>query len=392
MITLFHQCGHNAIWNINSYQEDGCGSGLILSPIHQTRETIDKLDPSIRAQSIFDPQYYLPNSQKAKFKTYDFFPEVISNGFATTDFSLMALDSAKRCVDFQLEQEFQRLIIPARHYSDMVPDYTEKQDVYTVHPFLKAIDSSGYKGKVFLTLPVTRAMLMHERYRTDLLNWVTSYPRIDGVYLLVEDDRTSKQIQDFEYLKEYLTAIKELTDAGLLVTIGHCNTEGLLFTLIENCEITFGAYENTRIFSIDKFVVTDEERRGPRARIYLPGLFNWIRFSQAKQIRSDLTTVWDKIHFETDYADTVLSAAGEPHFNNPNLYKHFFLSYQEQVNRLSKLSQVDRYKAIRGWLQTADELYEEISDRPIDLDKHGKGEHIQPWLDAINWYYASFIK
>jgi len=390
-IKLFHQCGHNTNWNKESFLDDDCGDGLILSPVHQNKSNIENMSSDIKNVSFFDPQYYLPSSQKKKLKTYEFFPESISNGFATVDFTMHSLESAKQCLDFQIEQGFERLVIPARHFSEMEPDYTIKQDVYTVHPFLKAIDDIGTDKKIFLTVPLTAAMLTHEGYRTNILNWVTSYPRIDGVYLLVEDSRATKQIQDASYLKQYLKAVKELSDAGLVVTVGHTNTEGLLFSLIEDCEISFGAYENTRIFSVDKFVVSDEERRGPKARMYLPGLFNWIHFSHAKQIKEELPGVWGKIYSETSYAEDVLAAAAEPYFNQPALYKHYFMAFQEQIDELSDLSITDRYHWLRNNLLEAEKLYDEISRWPLDLDRHGKGEHINPWLDAINWYFREYL-
>jgi len=390
-IKLFHQCGHNAVWNRESFVDDDCGDGLILSPVHQNKNSIESLPDEVKVSSFFDPQFYLPNSQKPKLATYDFFPEVISDGFATADFALRALDAARKCVDFQAENDFCRMVIPARHFADMLPDYTDRQDAYAVHPFLQVIDERQYEGDVFLTVPMTRAMVTHEGYRSGLLNWITSYPELSGVYLLVEDNRTTKQIQDADFLMAYMKTVRELVDVGLKVTVGHANTEGLLLTLIEGCEITFGAYENTRIFSIDKFVVTDEERRGPKARLYIAGLLNWLQYSQAKQVQAEMSELWGAVYNPTTYGDGALAAAREPHFGNPSLYKHFFLNYEEQVRALESLDANGRWELLRGWLLSARDLYDEISGFPIDLDKHGAGDHIQPWLDAVNWYKRTYL-
>jgi hypothetical protein len=390
-INLFHQCGHNTVWNKDSLQRDLCGNGLILSPIHQAKDAVESMDLELRQQSFFDPQFYLPSSQKVKLKTYDFFPETISKGFSTVDFTMLALEAARQCVQFQVNQQFNRVIIPARYFADMVPDYCEKQDIYTVHPFLQAIEESGYDGDVILTLPLTQGMIKHEGYRTNILNWVTKYPRINGVYILMDAQSKTKQIQDFELLKAYLCMVKELADVGLKVTIGHANTEGLLFSLIDGTELTFGAYENTRMFSIDKFVVVDEERRGPRARLYLPGLYNWILYSDAQQIRAGLPEIWSEVYWETPYGNQALDVAAEPSFNYPGLYKHFFISYQSQVDQLSELTISERYRFLRERLNQAGSFYQQIKDWPLDLERHGNGDHIKPWLDAINWFYREFI-
>lgn len=390
-INLFHQCGHNAVWNRESLTKDGCGSGLIVSPVHQNRASVEKLSDNVRSHSFFDPQFYLPNSQKPKLASYDFFPEVISNGFATADFALRALDAANRCVAFQVDNGFLRVVIPARHFGEMYPDYTDRQDAYAVHPFLQAISEQRVTLPIYLTVPVTKAMLLHAGYRAMLLNWITSYPELAGVYLLVEDERPTKQIQELEFLKAYLTTVTELVQAGLIVTLGHANTEGLLFTLVEGCELTFGAYENTRMFSIDKFVVTDEERRGPKARLYVAGLVNWIQYSQAKQLRDEMPDLWRSVYDPTTYGNRALAAAAEPHFGYPGLYKHFFLNYDRQVATLGGMSVADRYTALRQLLLSARDRYEEIQDFPIDLERHGAGNHIQPWLDLANWYHRTYL-
>lgn len=100
-VRFYHQVGHCSTWNLESFAADGCGDGLILSPVHQNRLSVERLHEDIQRQSLFDPQYYLPNSTKAKLATYDFFPEQISNGFSTANFPLVSRDSAERCVAFQ---------------------------------------------------------------------------------------------------------------------------------------------------------------------------------------------------------------------------------------------------------------------------------------------------
>ena len=41
---VYHQVGHNSNWNVESFEKDGCGDGLILSPVHQAPSMIDRLD------------------------------------------------------------------------------------------------------------------------------------------------------------------------------------------------------------------------------------------------------------------------------------------------------------------------------------------------------------
>jgi serine/threonine protein kinase len=392
-IKLYHQCGHNTSWNVASHTEDSCGDGLILSPVHRKKSEIENMDANLKARSIFDPQYYLPNSQKLKIKTYPFFPEIIADGFATQDFSLVALDSARGCIAFQVEQGFEKVVIPARYFEQMDPKYTEKQSSFTLHPFLKAAQEVKLNKPLIMTLPLTAHMIKSPEYRVKILNWITKYPEISGVYLFASSENDElKQIQSEPFLSSYLDFLKEIRDADLEVIIGYCNTEGLLYSMIEGCDITFGTFENTRSFSIDKFVINEDEKRGPAPRIYLPGLLNWVRFSQAVIIKRDAPELWKKAYIPTTYGDTKLEAAVEPHFSQPELYRHHCVTYANQVKELALLTPIQRYETLRAWIKNAMELNEAIADIPFDLEKHGRGDHLQAWLDAANSFYKRHLK
>lgn len=392
MLKLYHQVGHNSNWNIDSFTDDICGDGLILSPVHQSIEVIDQLEESVKRKSVFDPQYYLPNSQKRKLASYPFFPEIISSGFSTHDFPLVALESARKCVAFQVDQGFEKIIIPTRYIDQLATNYIEQQEEYSVHPFLTAIEEIGGDKPIFLTLSLTSHMVIDAGFRTRLLNWVTSFPDISGIYILVSHERQTKQIQDGNFLFSYLEFLSALASTGLGLIIGHTNTESLLYSLIDGATLTFGSFENTRIFSIDKFLETEEERRGPKARIYVPGLLNWIQYGHAVDVRNASPDLWSRVYTPTKYGDQELVRATEPHFSQPGLYKHHFLCFSEQIRKLSELDVAGRYNIVRAWIMEAIGNHQAVARLPIDLDSHGNGEHLQPWLDCLNRYYRQYIR
>lgn len=391
MLSLYHQVGHNANWNISSLEDDGCGDGLILSPVHQPSNKINTLSSKTKNRSFLDPQFYLPNSQKKKLHTYEFFPEVISGGFKTIDFAAHATEAAKLCVDYQITNGFDRIIIPARYFDQMDPSYTDKQEAYTLNPFLEYLGSLSVDKPIFFTLPLTSHMVSNSKYRESLLNWLCKFPEINGVYTFVADERSTKQVQDSNYLYDYLSFLHELREADFELAIGYQNTEALLFSLLGDCAITMGSFENTRMFSIDKFLVSDDERRGPKARIYLPGLLNWVQIGQAKQIMNDFPDLWERVYMPTSYADTVLASTVDPTFNQAPLYKHFFSNFNDQISSLKPLSVHDRFKTIKESINAAMKNYNDIESNIFDFEKHASSDHLQPWLDTINKYYRDFI-
>lgn len=377
---LLHQVGHNSKWNVESFENDGCGDGLILSPLHQAKGTVEKLTAEARAASIFDPQFYLPNSRKTKLLSYPFFPEQVDGGFQTSNFLAHVPEVAKSCIDFQVAQGFRKVVVPTRYINQMYPSYFAQQNQFTVDAFME------YAGNrpLCLSVALTAPMIQDAEWRERVLNWITSFPDVDEVYIMYEHERSTKQVGDAKFLVDCMTFCSDIMNTGLTVTLGYTNTEGLLYTAAGDLTITMGAFENTRIFSVDKFLESEGERRGPKARIYLPGLFNWVQFEDAKRIRSGAPEVWKQVYESTEWAEDALRREVEPTFNQSPLYKHYFRNMQDHIDELRPLKASDRRKLLLSKIASAIEAYRELNHLGIGLEKHGQGNHLVEWQNALN--------
>jgi len=381
---ILHQAGHNTSWNLESFQNENCGDGIIFSPVHYSMERLTKIDSKVKKVSLFDPQFYIPDSQKVKLHSYEFFPEKITNGFSTTDFEGVAHKSAAMCLDFQLENDFESIVVPARYFPELVSDYIEKQRAFTVEPFLAELEKRKIKKKVLLSLPVTTAMTQDKGYRQQILNWITSYPEISGVYLLTEIGETTKQICTPEKLQTQVDFIRDLQGANLHVIAGYCNTESVILTLLEPYAVTIGAYENTRTFSIDKFLEEESDKRGPAPRLYFPKLLNWMRYDTAIEIKDDHPDIWKKIYVPTIHSETIFKT-GRPHFTKPELYKHHFQLISEQLRDLSKKELGGRVEAVKEIISGAKSLYQEIEASGVMyFDRNCSGDHLPIWNRVVN--------
>jgi hypothetical protein len=377
---IYQQAGHNTVWNIDSFQDDSACDGIIFSPVHMPSSKLDKVSLSTKRSSLFDPQFYVPDSQKTKLHTYNFFPEKLMAGFKTKDFYVVAHESARLCLDYQLGNDFRALVIPSRYYTDMVSDYIGKQKAFSVEPFLSEVSKQKVDKEIYLTLPLTIGMLQDDQFRTEILNWVTSYPEIDGIYLLISFNEPSKQLKDYDKLTSYVSFVNNLTGTGLKVICGYCNTEGVVLASLEIEAITVGAYENTRGFSIDKFLDDDQIKRGPAPRIYFPKLLNWIRYDTAIEIKEDHPSVWASIYTETVYTEKIFETKQRPNFNNPNLYKaHFLLKSALYKDILTHAGQ-ERIDYTAKLIKQASEMYVEMENGGvIFFDANCKGEHLPIW-------------
>lgn len=381
---LYHQAGFRTNWNIESFEKDEVGDGIIFSPVHTSKENIEKLPTEIKTCSLFDPQFYIPDSQKSRLQSYDFFPEVISNGFSTRDFEADAHKAASLCIDFQLNNDFESIIIPTRYFSDVKSNYTELQTQFTVLPFLSELKRRQVEKDIFLTIPIVHSINLDEGFKTQLLNWVTSFPQITGVYLMCTHNESSKQIVDFNKLYGYIDLITKLRKANLKALIGYSNTEALLFTAMDPYGVTVGAYENTRMFSVDKFLESETEKRGPKPRLYIPKLLNWIRLSTLTEIKSDHPEIWEEIYSPTKYSEAFLKKA-KPHFANPESYKHYFKTFNEQFNNLEQCPKDERIERLSNSVTEALRLYEKIEDKGVAFfNIDCRKDHLLTWNRVLN--------
>lgn len=382
-VYVYHQVGHNSNWNVDSFEKDGCGDGLILSPVHQAPSVIERLSEATRSASIFDPQFYVPSSQKPKLLQYDFFPESVStSGFATVTFESLVKDAAEKCISFQREMGFRRLAVPTRFLDQMYSNYVDRQRAFSVDAFMENVGSTE---EVCLILAVTGAMIEDEGFRTRLLSWITAYPNVMELCLNYFVPRDTKQICDPNFLIACHRLGQEMKGIGLDLTWGHQNTEALLMTAQGQVGVSIGSFENTRIFSTDKFIVTDEDRRGPKARVYVKGLLNWIQFEQAKEIRTKLPALWSKVFESTQYSEEAFAQTLEPTFNQSPLYKHYFLNMSSEIESVAKIPVVDRKKYLRDRIEYAQVAYAQIG-KSMQLERHGQGLHLEHWLKAVDQF------
>jgi hypothetical protein len=378
-LQLLHQVGHNSNWNVDSFERDKCGDGLILSPLHQNLPTVERLSPSTRAASIFDPQFYLPSSRKPKLHTYPFFPEAVDGGFQTSTFTTHAAGVAEACIGFQRDLGFRTIVVPTRFIDQMYSDYVDRQRRFIVDAFMEAAGTQT----VCLSVAVTAAMIEDEGFRTRLLNWITSYPNVEEVYLMYQHERDTKQVQDARFLNACISFFREIVGSGLRLIVGYTNVEGLLFATAADLTVTMGAFENTRIFSVDKFLESEGERRGPKARIYVAGLLNWIQLQDAKTIQRRSPGIWNAIYEPTEWADQALILPVEPTFNQPQLYKHFFKNINDHIARMKPLTLSERRVELINRLSHAKTCYSQLAAAGIELERHGRNGHVDPWLSVL---------
>lgn len=383
-LEIYHQCGNNTKWNIESMMEDRIGNGLILSPSDMKKEDIEKLDLQIKEISMFDSQFYLPRSNRAKLKTYEFFPgKCLEEGYNTKDYEEIAYKNAEECVKFQLENEFKNIIIPTVYKEEYTKDYFEELRNVYVLPFIEKIKELGTDKKVYLTVIVKDSYLKDETIEKELLSFCTNFQNIDGIYLIPIHKETNKRIKDEEYLFKLMRFIDILRKNDLLVHLGYADIEGFLLSISGITSLSIGTYENTKCFGIDKFIKTEGAKQGPIPRIFSANLLQSIEYRFLPSLKM-LYDKYDILFDDTKYKVEMFTPTFKWHFTKPQIYKHYFISYSNLLLQLPEDYQ-EKYNFVLDKIKQAMVYFKEISEEVL-LDEKNDGEHLVHWINAMRMF------
>lgn len=382
MSKIFHQAGHNTKWNLDSFRNEDVGQGIIFSPVNVPCDSMRGYSDEVIKASFVDPQLYLPHDSKGKLGTYDYFPESFSPNWRTIDYNEIAAEAAERCFHFQEEMEFGYRVIPSRHVRDLTANTFKVASDTLVEPFLRAWRSSS-AAPVLMTVIVKRMQVMDAQQRSELLNWMTSFYDLRGIYLIFESDHTYKQIKDSEYLAGCMDLIRSIRHAGMEVHVGYVNAEAMLFAAAGATSISVGSYENLRKFKVSRFESVEKQGRGPNPRLYVPKLYQWIEYGYVGALNR-LYPDWNHIQEYTMYHLTMFTPQFKWHFAKPELYKHYFICVKRQIDAMFESGDPLQYL-----YQDAIEAlgrFGQIRDSGVVLDGDSDGSHLTHWINAINMF------
>jgi len=328
---------------------------------------------------------YLPYDCKSKLSTYNYFPANLVESFKTPDFDSVKHIIAEKCIELQIENDFEYLVIPTRYYEIEPSTYLKEFQDYIIDPFNKAISKVDSDKKRLVTSIVNETTLKDEVKRSAFLDWITGIPEIDGVYLIFENKSNSKQIKDADYLSEVLYVINALRMNELEVHVGYTNAEGILYSLVFPNSVSFGSYENLRRFGISRFTTQQRAvQQGPNARLYSAKLLQWIEYTYISAIQR-LYSRWNEVFADSKYKPLIFTPEFNWHFQKPELYKHFFIEFSNQVKKLPN-DYDNRKKSLIELFKGAMQTFLEIGEAGIYLDPNSDGSHLYHWLTSINLF------
>jgi len=381
---IYHQAGHNLTWNIDSLNNDLAGNGLIFSPINTTYKNLKKIAPSILENSFFDPQIYFINDNKGKLNSYPYYPKNFKNDIETDDLEDNCNLIAEKCISIQSELNFEYIVIPTRYYESISPKNFNNQLKYFTIPFVEFCKMNDINKKILQTIIVKKEQLTDKEKTVDLLNFLTSLNDVSGFYLIFEHNSASKQLKEIGQLFAALKIINILKINDFEVHIGYCNTEGIIYSILKPDSISMGAYENLRLFNINRFITPEEKTRlgPPNVRLYSAQLYQFIDngyISAMKILTPDLV---DTVFPESKYKHSMFDNSYKWHFTKKDAYMHYFIEYSKQLEELSNKN----ITFLKKEIQHAMKIFDKIQQKGIALDGNSDGSHLSYWLTLLNMW------
>ena len=384
-VKVYHQCGHNDVWNFDIFNNDNIGDGMIFAPKMAKANKIKTFDSNINETSFFDPQFYFPRSKIKKFEEFDFFPNIISDGYNTVNYEELCYESANKCVKFQIEQDYKFIVIPTVVYDETPQEYLYMLRSLYIEPFISEINKQNINNKkVLVTVVIKDSQIADENFINDMLNLITGYNEIDGVYL-VPSFKGGKRLKDIDYIFNLLKIVNIFKKNDLYVHLAYVDIEGIIFTLANIDSVSIGTYENVRRFNLDNFKERENENnfRHPNKRIYSNKLYQFIDTNYIGALKE--LEIFNTLFDENKYVNYQIASEKNWHFKNPEVYKHYLFSIYNQYIKLP-LSYEERYDFILSELKNAININNTIEEEGILLDNNSNGDHLYKWCTAINQY------
>lgn len=381
---VYHQTGHGFKWNIDSYN-DGVGDGLIFSPINIDADKLsNNIDPKIKEKSFLDPQLYLLNQSKGSLETYPYFPGNLKSDFSTLDLDIANITLANLCVDYQVNNNFEYLVIPTKYHENNPTNYFSQCSDYFVFPFCDYVKKINSNKKILLSFIVKGIMLTDTDKRNEALNWITGHQSVDGVYLIFENNFSTKQIKDFDYLYNALNFIKVLKDNQMEVHIGYCNTEAILYSVAMPDSVSMGSYENLRSFGIKRFSIDEEKlpMSSPKARVYSAKLLQWVAYDFISAMKETVDNY--ELFFDDSPHNPLTKFTPEINwqFKKTEPYKHYFSIFYSQIKEIPE-KQNERILFLLKEIKEAVNLFSKIKETVL-LDSDSDDSHLPTWYNVIN--------
>lgn len=365
------QIGHNGHLLVDDVMEKGYADGAILSPADYNLGDNEQISKNIRSHDgvvLFDPQFYIPRSDRPKFESYDYHQEFGGDEFDTATVASESEALCRELINLQDDFFVDAYVAPAR-VLDAISDTKVDEWKELTGMFLHVAEEEGRDIPVFASLPLDYHPLTKKNERNKLLNHITRFD-VDGFYVSAEfDSEHAHPLTGSSNVYSMLDLLNGLKNNHYNVIVGHTHQVAHLYLGIGVDVFASGHYVNLRSFDTRRWD-PDVNQSGGRqvVKYYSDKLLNELRVDQ------DLDLMYQKDDFDietirtpSDYDDPLFGGSDPPStvgwsFRNAS-WDHYIWSCFEISRKYRDKSLEERFETAETSIEEAAELYDDVTEQ-----------------------------
>ena len=356
--------------------------GIILSPVNRSPGDmaghVKNFKNEEKYDVVFDPQLYLPKSERGHLREYDYFPD----DFDSADLTSMSwwdgitTPIAGLAEGLGFSAVASPVVLPKVWSKDYYADFASIAQ--SLSEKLK-----GTSARALTTVMASTKELSEPRNVMQIASIMTE-PDSDGFYVVfVSDIEPRRELSDETELFGMMSLIKELENTARPVIVGNCSSDMILFKAAGASSCSTGKFFNLRRFTKSRY---EEPAVGGGQLPY------WFEHSLLAFLREG-----DVLRLLNEGFAELVSTAHSDNYWGAKILKHFqespgdpwlAMSWRHYLSWFGKteaeLSTPDTLPLVEQWLKAGEKNWLALEDDDLLFDEmRNDGSWLRPWRQAL---------
>lgn len=372
----YHQIGHDSK---NLIHDPLCSdfAGAILSPVNYDRSKtagIVAKKPHDAFEYIFDPQFYVPNSNRGHLSEWSYFPANFDTADQSSPGHWEAINGTLISTSSALEVDV--VASPCVLPKTFATDYYDF--LVAIGNHLKSIAPSSIGVLQTAVIPLND---LNSLDRVNELASILTKSLSDGIYLIFYSEQSGRrELSDGGTLGFACHLLNALSRSGIRVVVGYTGSDVVLWTESGASDCATGKFWNLRRFGPERWEESSSDGGGGQLPYWFePSLLGYLR-------EFDL----DRMLAAESISSTVLTTAPNAEIisqRTADPSKAWVgLSWRQHMWWFSQLEKdpSQGHDTVQKYLQAAESRWESLEDSGFLMEEpRNNGRWIRPWRIAL---------
>lgn len=363
----------------------GC---VILSPRDLEPDQIPGFAKRIRTrggETLLDPQFYEPRANWPRLTRHSYWPSVYSTQLLTDGALVTRMLRELRTLNSSAGCEY--LIVPGFAAGTVDDDWIGTQELFIEHSS-KIHDPERLLATICLSSDAVRS----ENQIHELLSIAESW-NVSGFYLVAEHPKNEYLVEDPVWLTNLLILIAGLRLAGKRVIVGYGSHQLLCLATANASQLASGNWMNMRSFSIDRYILPEEEEAKRKAIwYYCPQALSEYKpmYLDMAQRGGILDQLVPEETLNGGYADVLFSGAqpSSTGFGEPNTFLHYLYALAGQCQQARRETYEETFRFHQEFLDQVERKTEVFRSHGV----FGQDRDFSQYIDVSRAALAALNK